>query len=76
LEERCRMLLRVAGEAARLVFLAERGKVSPGGGEGGGKRQGAGRAGRRQGAEERRQGGGGSSALLLQQPTHAARLRM
>lgn len=26
LEERCRMLLRVAGEAARLVFLAERGK--------------------------------------------------
>lgn len=28
LEGRCRMLLRVAGEAARLVFLAERGKVS------------------------------------------------
>lgn len=28
LEERCRMLLRVAGEAARLMFLAERGKVS------------------------------------------------
>jgi hypothetical protein len=27
LEERCRMLLRVAGEAARLMFLAERGKV-------------------------------------------------
>lgn len=27
LEERCRMLLRVAGEAARLVFLSERGKV-------------------------------------------------
>lgn len=27
LDERCRMLLRVAGEAARLVFLAERGKV-------------------------------------------------
>lgn len=28
LEARCRMLLRVAGEAARLMFLAERGKVS------------------------------------------------
>jgi len=27
LEARCRMLLRVAGEAARLMFLAERGKV-------------------------------------------------
>lgn len=30
LEERCRMLLRVAGEAARLMFLAERGKVREG----------------------------------------------
>jgi hypothetical protein len=30
LEERCRMLLRVAGEAARLMFLADRGKVRVG----------------------------------------------
>jgi hypothetical protein len=49
LEERCRMLLRVAGEAARLVFLAERGKVrgvaqaGGGGGRQGGSREEGGR---------------------------------